>query len=407
MSESVPAWIFDDYLAGVDKNSSLPLHLRPDTRRQLWVPDRLNDGTPSGDACGSGHAGLGVTNTAGRRRRVVIVTDAWKPQVNGVVRTIDNTRRELVRMGVEVTIVSPQDFRTVPCPTYPEIRLSLTTPARLIRIIEDYAPDALHIATEGPLGWCARQSATARGWHFTTAYHTRFPEYIRSRTGLPLGPSYRLLARFHRRSAAVLVPTQSMVAVLRARGFERVTHWSRGVDHDIFYPRMAQSALPDARNPVFLYAGRLAVEKNIEAFLSLDLPGQKWVVGDGPAAVSLRRKYPRARFLGMLEPEVLARVYSEADVFVFPSRTDTFGLVMAEAMACGLPVAAFPVPGPLDVVGDSGAGVLHEDLRQACLGCLAIARSTALARAAQFNWKQASLQFLLALRPMRGHAAVP
>ncbi|AWB35599.1 alpha-mannosyltransferase [Orrella marina] len=336
-----------------------------------------------------------------RPRRILIVTDAWAPQVNGVVRTIDNTRRELERMGVHVQILSPQQFRTIPCPTYPDIKLSLTTPARVTRMIEDLAPDALHIATEGPLGWCARRGAVLNGWHFTTAYHTRFPEYVRARTGLPVGASYRLLARFHQRSAAVMVPSLSMVSLLHRRGFGRIAHWGRGVDHDVFYPRISQSVSPNKSAPVFLYAGRLAVEKNIEAFLSLDLPGVKWVAGDGPAAASLKARYPDARFLGMLDPDDLAQVYSESDVFVFPSLTDTFGLVMAEAMACGLPVAAFPAPGPLDVVGKSGAGVLDQNLRQACLACLKIPRSAALERAAQFNWRDASLQFLLALRPMR------
>lgn len=334
-------------------------------------------------------------------KRVLIVTDAWQPQVNGVVRTLGNTKAQLESMGMEVQMLTPLLFKTLPCPSYPEIRLSLVTTDRVRKIIEEINPDALHIATEGPLGWAARRAALRLGWAFTTAYHTRFPEYVKARVGVPLSWSYSLFRKFHQPAAAVLAPTPAIVRDLGDRGFKSVVHWSRGVDHGIFWPRIEQAPI-DRKNPIFLYAGRLAIEKNVEAFLKLDLPGQKWVAGEGPMAERIRRRYPGAKYFGVMSQEDLARLYSQADVFVFPSVTDTFGLVMVEAMACGLPVAAFPVAGPIDVVGDSGAGVLHEDLRQACLGCLEISRHKAIERAAQFTWLIATRQFLNALTPMRG-----
>ncbi|WP_243480083.1 glycosyltransferase family 4 protein [Orrella daihaiensis] len=333
-------------------------------------------------------------------KRLLIVTDAWQPQVNGVVRTLGNTRANLQASGVQVEMLTPLSFKTLPCPSYPEIRLSLTSARRVQAMIEQIDPDALHIATEGPLGWAARRVARRQGWAFTTAYHTRFPEYVKARIGVPLDWSYALLRRFHGASSAVLAPTPAIVKDLQDRGFHHVVHWSRGVAHDIFYPRMQQEP-PRKDNPVFLYAGRLAIEKNVEAFLKLDLPGQKWVAGEGPMAEGLKRQYPNARYIGVIPQEELAKLYSQADVFVFPSLTDTFGLVMVEAMACGLPVAAYPVAGPIDVVGDSGAGVLHDDLKQACLACLNIDRSAAIHRAAQFTWPLATQQFYDALTPMR------
>lgn len=333
-------------------------------------------------------------------KKLLIVTDAWQPQVNGVVRTLANTRAQLERLGVDVQMLTPQSFRTVPCPSYAEIRLSLTTRARVRERIESVEPDALHIATEGPLGWAARRAALDAGWSFTTAYHTRFPEYVNARMGVPLAWTYALLRRFHGTARAVLAPTPAIVQDLRARGFSNVVHWSRGVDHDIFYP-LPKQKIANQREPIFLYAGRLAVEKNVAAFLALDLPGQKWVAGDGPMASVFKKQYPRVRFFGVVSPERLAIIYNQADVFVFPSLTDTFGLVMAEAMACGLPVAAFPVTGPIDVVGTSGAGVLSQNLRAACLACLDVPRERAIARASQFTWAAATLQFLAALKPMR------
>lgn len=333
-------------------------------------------------------------------KRLLIVTDAWQPQVNGVVRTLGNTRANLQAMGVKVDMLTPLLFKTLPCPSYPEIRLSLTSSRRVEALIEQFNPDALHIATEGPLGWAARRAALRQGWAFTTAYHTRFPEYVRARIGVPLDWSYALFRKFHGPASAVLAPTPAIVQDLQARRFMHVTHWSRGVAHDIFYPRIEQK--PASKdNPIFLYAGRLAIEKNVEAFLRLDLPGQKWVAGEGPMAGQLKRKYPNARYIGVIPQDELAKLYSQADVFVFPSLTDTFGLVMVEAMACGLPVAAFPVAGPIDVVGGSGAGVLSDDLRQACLACLELDRAVAIRRAAEFTWPKATEQFYQALVPMR------
>jgi glycosyltransferase involved in cell wall biosynthesis len=324
--------------------------------------------------------------------KVMIVTDAWKPQVNGVVRTLSTTRRELEAMGHEVDILSPLEFRTLPCPTYPDIRLSLLPGSGVVRRIRDYAPHALHIATEGPLGLAARRYALRHGLPFTTAYHTRFPEYVKARTGIPLSWTYRFLRWFHGPSRAVMAPTPKVKSDLEAYGFSNVVLWSRGVDLDVF--QMQQAKELNSEPPIFLYVGRVAVEKNIEAFLELDLPGSKWVAGDGPAMPALRAKYPKVNYLGVLNQHELAKVYASADVFVFPSKTDTFGLVLLEAMACGLPVAAYPVTGPIDVLGDSNAGVMHENLREACLAALNIERATARAHAEKFSWRAATEQFL-------------
>jgi glycosyltransferase involved in cell wall biosynthesis len=331
----------------------------------------------------------------------LIVTDAWKPQVNGVVRTLGNTVEHLKARGVDAEMLTPLSFKTLPCPTYPEIRLSMTTSAQVEREIERINPDALHIATEGPLGWAARAAALRRGWNFTTAYHTRFPEYVKARIGVPLSWSYALFRKFHGPAKATLAPTPGIVTDLHERGFTNVRHWTRGVSHDIFYPRVDQKP-PNKDKPIFLHVGRMAIEKNIEAFMQLDLPGEKWVAGVGPLEQSIKRKYPNAKYFGILPQDELATLYSQADVFVFPSVTDTFGLVMVEAMACGLPVAAYPVIGPIDVVGDSGAGSLNHDLRQACLDCLDIDRSKPLEKAQQYTWPIATAQFHSALTPMRG-----
>ena len=335
-------------------------------------------------------------------KRLLVVTDAAAPQVNGVVRTIGNTTRHLEAMGIEVQMLTPERFRTIACPSYPEIRLSLTTSRTVERMIEEINPDALHVSTEGPLGWHTRKVAMRRGWRFTTAYHTRFPEYVHARTGIPPAWIYKVFRRFHGAASAVLAPTPTIRDSLIANGFERIVQWTHGVDHDIFYPRIAQRPI-NKENPVFLYVGRLAVEKNVEAFLKLDLPGTKWVAGVGPIEQDLKRKYPEAKYIGVLSQDDLARLYSEADVFVFPSLTDTFGLVMVEAMACGLPVAAFPVPGPLDVLGRSYAGIMDTDLRAACLRALDVPRESAIAHAKTFSWEIASRKKLNALVWMRGN----
>ena len=337
--------------------------------------------------------------------KIMIVTDAWRPQVNGVVRTLTQTGLELSRMGHEVDMLTPLEFRTIPCPTYPEIRLSLFPRRTVADRIESSAPDALHIATEGPLGMAARAHALRRGLRFTTAYHTRFPEYIQARTGLPLPWTYRFLRWFHGPAAAVMVPTRIVKQDLEAFGFPagQIVLWSRGVDLDIFKPG---PPFPNQEKPpVFLYVGRVSIEKNIEAFLKLDLPGTKWVAGTGPQLDELKKRYPTARFTGLLDQPTLASLYNAADVFVFPSRSDTFGLVLLEAMACGCPVAAYPVTGPLDVLGDSEAGVMDEDLRHACLGALEIPRACARAHAEKFSWQASTQTFVSHLKPLRGSAA--
>ena len=337
-----------------------------------------------------------------RSLRILIVTDAWEPQVNGVVRTLKMTRRELDRLGHQVEVISPLGFRSIPCPTYPEISLAITRESELARRIDRFAPDCLHIATEGPLGWLARRIALRRQWPFTTAYHSRFPEYVAARFRIPTGWTYALLRRFHNAARATLAPTPAIVNDLRARGFHGARLWSRGVDLQTFSPdgeRMERSA--DA--PVFLYVGRIAVEKQVDAFLRLDLPGEKWVAGEGPERKRLQARYPEARWLGVLSGETLARLYRSADVMVFPSVTDTFGLVMAESMACGTPVAAFPVPGPIDVIGTSQGGVMHADLRQACLQALRLPREQSRRRAEEFSWATATGQMLDALQHIARH----
>jgi glycosyltransferase involved in cell wall biosynthesis len=336
--------------------------------------------------------------------KILLVTDAWEPQVNGVVRTLKSTARELHAMGHEVHLLTPLEFKTVPCPTYPDIRLSLFPGAKVRRRLREFDPDAIHIATEGPLGLAARRYALRHKLPFTTAYHTRFPEYVRARFGFPLSWTYAFLRWFHGPSQAVMVPTPVVKRDLETAKFKRVVLWSRGVDTDIFHPH-ASSRL-NTEPPIFLYVGRVAVEKNVEAFMELDLPGSKWVVGTGPAIASIQAKYPAANYLGVLNQHELADVYAAADVFVFPSKTDTFGLVLLEAMACGLPVAAYPVTGPLDVIGDSKAGALHEDLRTACLEALKLRREDASAHAQKFSWRAATEQFVGHLHPRGGRPNV-
>ncbi len=337
--------------------------------------------------------------------KIMIVSDAWLPQVNGVVRTLMTTREQLERIGHDVRVVSPDMFRTFPCPTYPEIRLAWLPGKKIRQLIEDYDPDCLHIATEGPLGWSARKVALLTGRAFTTAFHTRFPEYVKARSGIPLAFTYAILRRFHAPSKGVMVATDSISRDLRHYGIAHLKRWSRGVDFARFntHTRVLGQSLtvldpiggqPAVKRPVFLFAGRVAVEKNIEAFLKLDLPGEKWVAGDGPQKKQLAAKYPDVRWLGMLDSATLSLAYQQADVFVFPSLTDTFGLVLLEAMACGLPVAAFPVAGPKDVIGDSGAGALDFDLRAACLAAMNIPRQKVLAHARMFTWENATAQFL-------------
>jgi glycosyltransferase involved in cell wall biosynthesis len=324
--------------------------------------------------------------------RILIVTDAWSPQVNGVVTTLKYTAREIERMGHEVGLITPASFRTVPCPTYPEIRLAVAPGRRVAQMIETFDPDAIHIATEAPLGVAARRHCVAVGRPFTTAFHTQFPEYVHARCRLPLSVTYAWLRHFHRPASAVMVPTQEIHGRLARRGFQRLAYWSRGVDTELFHPVSHDTSLEG--RPIFLYAGRVAVEKGIERFLELDLPGTKWVVGDGPARAGLQARFPSATFHGMRHGIDLAWFYQQADVFVFPSRTDTFGLVLIEAMACGTPVAAYPVTGPVDVVRDPAVGVLSNDLRGAALEALALDRDAVRNYALRFSWAAATRQFI-------------
>jgi len=329
--------------------------------------------------------------------KVMIVIDAWLPQINGVVTTLAKISEGLDQLGHEVRFVTPRLFKSIPCPTYPEIRLSLLPYAGVSREIEAFAPDALHIATEGPLGLAARRYCLKHKVAFTSAFHTRFAEYVHARIRIPVDLTYRWLRNFHAPSRALMVPTPSVQRDLEARGFTNTVAWTRGVDTATFSPG-ARDALVD-RRPIFLYVGRVAVEKNIEAFLKLDLPGTKWVVGEGPMRAQLERRYPHVHFAGIKTPAELARYYRAADVFVFPSLTDTFGLVMLESLACGTPVAAFPVLGPVDVIGESGAGILHENLAIACIRALDISREKARHYAEQFSWGKSIDQFARNLTP--------
>ncbi len=331
--------------------------------------------------------------------RIALVSDAWAPQVNGVVRTLTALIGELGARGHRVTTITPDLFRTVPCPTYPEIRLALRPAGRISALIDAAKPEAIHISTEGPLGLAARRHCLKRGWGFTTAFHTRFPEYVAARFAVPLSWSYALMRRFHAPSKGVMVATETVRRELAVRGFGNLTSWNRGVDAELYQPSRREDFLGLPR-PIFLAVGRVAVEKNFSAFLALDLPGSKVIVGDGPMLDKLRRRHPEAHFLGRRIGPDLARLYASADVFVFPSRTDTFGLVLLEALASGVPVAAYPVPGPLDVIGDSGAGVLDEDLGRAALAALDIPRERCRAHALRYTWAASADQFVRNLWPL-------
>ena len=340
---------------------------------------------------------------AGRPLRILIVTDAWSPQVNGVVRTLESLGRELDAMGHRVRFVTPENHTTLPLPTYPEIRLALFPRQTILRAMDEFAPDAIHIATEGTMGFSARAICLERGYRFTTAFHTRFPDYVHARFPfIPESAVYGALKSFHAPASATMVSTASLKRELGAQGFSNVALWSRGVDVELFKPHsrtsLEQSGLEMAR-PLFLYVGRLAIEKNVEAFLALDLPGTKFVVGEGPQRAEMEARFPDVRFLGQKTGEELSRLYSASDVFVFPSRTDTFGLVLLEALACGTPVAAYPVQAPLDVLGEADISVLDEDLRAACLQALSIPREACRAFVIAKSWRAATEQFLDNLAP--------
>ncbi len=329
--------------------------------------------------------------------RIAIVTDAWHPQRNGVVRVLATLADALRAMGHQAAVIEPGRFRTVPCPSYPEIPLSLWPGRRLARLLEEFSPDAVHLATEGPLGWAARAWCLRHGHPFTTAYHTKFPHYVRARTGVPLSWPYALIRHFHAPSSAVLCPSRSVHRELGEWGFANAVEWAHGVDTRTFRPQPKDFL--DVPRPLFLYVGRVAVEKNLPAFLSLDLPGTRMVVGDGPARAGLMKRFPEVDWRIANGDAELSRYFAAADCFVFPSRTDTFGLVMLEALASGVPVAAFPVPGPLDVVGEARVGVLKDDLRQAALEALDIPPQACREYASAFSWEVVARQFLDRLRP--------
>ncbi len=337
--------------------------------------------------------------------RIMLVTDAWEPQVNGVVRTLANTIHELRAMGCEVEVVSPADgYKTVPLITYSEIRLALGAREDVEDRFLSFAPDAVHIATEGTLGWDARAVCLKHKFPFTTSYHTQYPEYVNARfKWIPLWAGYRFMHAFHDKSGRVMVATPTMMELLNAHGFKNIAPWSRGVDVEMFHPSkrgVDGGIFKDLPKPVFVYVGRVSVEKNIEAFLKLDLPGSKVIVGEGPARAELMEKYPEAHFPGTKTGDELARHYADADVFVFPSFTDTFGLVILEAAATGTPVAAFVAPGPKDILPGTGAGVVDMDLKKACLEALKLNRADARALAERYSWRACAEEFRRNLEPL-------
>ena len=343
--------------------------------------------------------------------RVLIATDAWPPQVNGVVRTLLSLQRAARGLGVEIEFLSPDGFRTVPVPTYPGLRLAIPSRRRIAERIEAARADAIHIATEGPIGHAVRACCVRRGRPFTTSYTTRFPEYISARVPIPESLIYAALRRFHGAATVTMVATPSLTSELRERGFSNLGMWTRGVDTEQFRPDRAID--PGFPRPIFACLGRVAVEKNLDAFLSLELPGTKVVIGKGPMEDELKRRYPQAKFLGQLENGTLAAHLAAADVFVFPSLTDTFGVVQLEALASGVPIAAFPVTGPKDVVAENPIGVLSDDLRVACLGALEIPREACRTFALRYSWENSARQFIGHVRKVAidgaeaAHAAEP
>lgn len=360
---------------------------------RLWVGDGIGIERRASSAAPKDARSSGL-------RRIAIVTDAWLPQMNGVVRTLTTTCDLLRAQGHEVLTISPDQFLSWPCPTYPEIRLALAAPGAVARSLRAFAPDAIHIATEGPLGLAARRYCVDSGTRFTTAYHTQFPDYVAQRTHLPAAWFWRYIRWFHAPAQRILVATESIAEELRAHGLDQLHGWSRGVDLACFTPDAPPPPeFAALEGPIQLYVGRVPPEKNLEAFLGGTYPGSKVVVGDGPALEALRTRYPNAHFLGRRSGRDLAGCYAGADVFVFPSRTDTFGLVMIETLACGTPVAAFPVPGPRDIVTDA-VGALADDLDRAISAALFCDRRDCARYGAGFSWDAATAQFLAGLAPL-------
>jgi len=338
--------------------------------------------------------------------RILVATDAWRPQVNGVVRTLNSLARAAVKLGVTIAFLSPEGFPSFPVPTYRGLRLALPSRRRIAERIAAARPDAIHIATEGPIGFAVRGYCRRHDRPFTTSYTTRFPEYISARWPIPQAWVYAALRWFHSAATVTMVATPSLTAELSGRGFANLGRWTRGVDTDLFRPdRAIDLGLP---RPVFMTVGRVAVEKNLEAFLSLDLPGTKVIIGTGPQEAELKRKFPDAKFLGMLDNGILASHLAAADVFVFPSLTDTFGIVQLEALASGVPIAAFPVTGPKDVVADHPVGVLHDDLAAACMGALSLSREACRAFALDYSWENSARQFIIhARKAAAGNTGAP
>ncbi len=333
--------------------------------------------------------------------KIAIVTDAWSPQINGVVTTLEKVGNELIQLGNDVLYITPEDFMTFPCPSYPSIRLAVFPNKKVAAILTEFVPDAIHIATEGPLGHAARKYCIKKKLKFTTSYHTQFPEYVRLRAPVPISLTYAYLKRFHDKAERTMVPTPSQRQRLINRDFSNVVVWSRGVDTELFQPR-AKDFINDPR-PISMYMGRVAVEKNIEAFLEIDLPGTKYVIGDGPDLKELKNKYPNVKFTGFKRGVELATYLAAADVFVFPSLTDTYGLVMLESMACGVPVAAFPVTGPVDVVIQGKTGVLDENLEKAIKGALKLKPLDCINYARNNSWRSCAEMFFNHLEPNSGH----
>ena len=333
--------------------------------------------------------------------RIALATDAWAPQTNGVVTTLRATADTLTSLGHTVRVLSPRGLTSIPCPSYPEIRFALNPGPYVARELKSFRPHAVHIATEGTLGLAVRRYCRHRQVPFTTSYHTRYPEYVAARYPVPLSVSYGYLRRFHAAAVRTFVSSRTLEKELAGHGFGQLHIWRRGVDLERFHPReAAHPGLEGLTRPVMAYLGRLAVEKNIDAFLGLDLPGTQLVIGDGPERAALAARYPRARFTGYRHGEELAALLAACDVLVFPSLTDTFGLTMIEAMGCGVPVAAFPVPGPIDVIEPGVTGVLDGDLRLAIAGALRLDRRVCAERAAAFSWDAATRQFLAGLAPI-------
>ena len=340
--------------------------------------------------------------------KLALVTDAWHPQVNGVVTTLHELVEALGPLGVDVSVIHPHQFKHRSCPGYAGIDLAVRPYRSLATMLDALKPDAVHIATEGPLGWAARKHCIKRGWAFTTAFHTKFPEILNAALRVPLWMGYGLFRRFHRPSSGVMVPTQGVLKMLEGRGFQQLKAWTHGVDLHLFQHHARALDLPDFQNlprPLALYVGRVSYEKNIDAFLDLQLEGTRIVCGEGPLLAQLKDRYPDVVWMGVLPRDILAQIFAAADVFVFPSRNETFGLVMLEAMACGTPVAAYPVDGPLQVLGDdhgkTWGGVLSEDLKEAVTGALALSRQEARDRAECFAWPKTVQLFKSYLVPVR------